>query len=248
MIERTRYETGGLEAIADLRRIPAPQRRAVALVLHGWTGSRMGSSRSVAAALQAAGVATLAPDLLGHGDSAGDRAALSRDDQLAAAGAAYDHMAALLAPRHREPIAVVGISFGAYLAAQLVGLRKVDVLALRVPANYPDAGFERPMGELMGARNAQRRRAWLNSPGEHDQSRPLRALSDFSGRVLVQRAELDAVIPREAVERYVAASSAGRVTYQVIDDAEHAMSRSPMALAVANDQLIEWLEGQGIVG
>ena len=45
-------------------------------------------------------------------------------------------------------IGVVGISYGAYLAAIMTSLRSVRWLAMRAPALYKDAGWELPKRRL----------------------------------------------------------------------------------------------------
>ncbi len=104
-----------------------------ALILHGWTGYRGGSSGALAQKLTGLGAASLCVDLPGHGDSDGKRNKISRPSFLRAAEAAYDQLVSV-APNRK--ILVVGTSFGGYLAARLVGHKQADALALRVPANY----------------------------------------------------------------------------------------------------------------
>lgn len=117
----------------------APARAQPAVIfVHGWNGSQELELAHVrdAAVL---GCAVLAVDLRGHDrdDARHDR--VTREDNLRDLVAAYDWMVARKDVDERA-VAVVGFSYGAYLAAILTSLRRVQWLALRSPALYPDDG------------------------------------------------------------------------------------------------------------
>ncbi|MCW2925148.1 MAG: dienelactone hydrolase family protein [Thermoleophilia bacterium] len=218
----------------------AGARPVAALVLHGWASDRTGSSRTVAAALARIGIPSLVPDLPGHGARPGSRDELTRAHFLTAAVDAYDELADGLEDAASTRILVVGTSFGAALAAQLAAARPVAALVLRVPADYPDAGFDdQPMGAVVGDAGAH---AWRADPDEPGDTRVTRALASFAGPVLVQEAECDDVIAAPQVARLVrAAGDADRVTHELLVGAPHALSTAPEALAAANDALVRWV-------
>src|SRR5512140_2378508 len=118
--------------------IVAPSRRVPGvLFVHGWGGSQdqyLARARQVAAL----GCVCLTFDLRGHVRTASQQDVVSREHNLKDVMAAYDMLV-----RHRavDPaaIAVVGSSYGGYLAAILTSLRDVRWLALRVPALYKDS-------------------------------------------------------------------------------------------------------------
>ena len=71
-------------------------------------------------------------------------------------------------------MAVVGSSYGGYLAAILTSLRPVKWLALRVPALYKDADWELAKGQLKKHQDLD---AYRRLPVLAEESRALRARS-----------------------------------------------------------------------
>src|SRR5690606_19439932 len=101
------------------------------LFVHGWAGSQARDRRR-ARALAQLGFVSLTFDLRGHGDNAERLESVTREENLDDICAAYD----LLASQSQvDPgsIAVVGSSYGAYLAVLATAHRAVRWLALRVP-------------------------------------------------------------------------------------------------------------------
>src|SRR5918911_993359 len=116
------------------------------LFLHGWGGSQkqyLARAREVAAL----GCVCLTVDLRGHAGTAAQQDTVTREDNLRDAVAAYDTLAGHSAV-DPEAIAVVGSSYGGYLAAILSSLRPVRWLALRVPALYRDEDWPLPKQQL----------------------------------------------------------------------------------------------------
>src|SRR3954454_17434206 len=116
------------------------------LFVHGWGGSQehyLARAREVAAL----GCICLTFDLRGHVETHHQQQTVSREQNLADVVAAYEVLA-------RQPgvdpdrIAVVGSSYGGYLAAILTSVRKVRWLALRVPALYEDSEWTVPKAKL----------------------------------------------------------------------------------------------------
>jgi dienelactone hydrolase len=99
------------------------------LFVHGWGGSQqqyLARAREVAAL----GCACLTFDLRGHAETRLQYEAVSREQNLADVVAAYDVIAGN--PNvDSSAIAVVGSSYGGYLAAVLTSMRTVKWLALR---------------------------------------------------------------------------------------------------------------------
>ena len=105
------------------------------LFLHGSGGSQeqyLARAREIAAL----GCVCLTVDLRGHAGTEEQKETVTREDNLRDAIAAYDTLASHRAV-DKEAIAVVGSSYGGYLAAILSSLRRVRWLALRVPAHVP---------------------------------------------------------------------------------------------------------------
>src|SRR5205807_4443659 len=86
-------------------------------------------------------------DLRGHAKTKSQFETVSREDNLRDVVAAFDALA------HHPGVdsaamAVVGSSYGGYLAAILTSLRRVKWLALRAPALYKDSDWELPKRHL----------------------------------------------------------------------------------------------------
>ena len=88
----------------------------------------------------------------GHAATVREQAKVTREDNLADALAAYDRLVAEHAV-DQSRIAVIGSSYGGYLATILTGLRPVRWLALRAPALYKDSEWDLPK---LALRQAQR--------------------------------------------------------------------------------------------
>jgi pimeloyl-ACP methyl ester carboxylesterase len=136
----------------------------------------------------------------------------------------------------KASIAVVGSSYGAYLAAILTALRPVRWLALRVPALYKDEDWALPKQQLKKyGLDAFRRRSV--SPEEN---RALRACAAFEGDVLVIESERDDIIPHPVIANYLAAfERAHSLTYRVIEGADHGLSEEPWQQAFTT-LLVNW--------
>src|SRR3979490_2670006 len=109
------------------------------LFVHGWGGSQeqyVTRAREIAAL----GCVCLAFDLRGHARTEPQQETVTREDNLRDVLAAYDYLVNHPAV-DASAIAVVGSSYGGYLAAILTTQRAVRWLALRVPALYEDAGW-----------------------------------------------------------------------------------------------------------
>jgi uncharacterized protein len=212
------------------------------LFVHGWGGSQeqyVGRAREIAAL----GCVCLTFDLRGHARTERQRETVTREDSLRDVLAAYDTLA-------HEPgvdptaIAVVGSSYGGYLAAILTGQRKVRWLALRAPALYKDEDWDLPKRRLHEQQDlAGYRRRPVPAAG----NRALRACAKYTGDVLVVESEKDTVIPHPVIASYIAACTRARsITHRVIAGADHALS-DPTAGKAYTALLVNWLD-EMIVG
>jgi pimeloyl-ACP methyl ester carboxylesterase len=126
------------------------------LFVHGWGGSQ---EQYIERARQAAalGCVCLTFDLTGHARTKSELETVTRETNLSDLLAAYDTLAQHpLIDRHS--IAVVGSSYGGYLASILTTLRPVRWLAMRVPALYLGDGQARaaPAARSRGVSAADR--------------------------------------------------------------------------------------------
>src|SRR6266540_5123728 len=206
------------------------------LFVHGWGGSQqqyVARAREVAAV----GCVCLTFDLRGHARTHAQYETVSRQHNLRDVVAAYD---VLVGQRGVDPsaIAVVGSSYGGYLAAILTSMRPVKWLALRAPALYLDSGWELPKLQLHRDHDLVAYRKNLIPPTEN---RALRACMEFQGDVLVVESENDSVTPHTVTTSYVeACTRAHSLTYRVIDGADHGLSDEGAQRSYTS-LLVNWL-------
>ncbi|WP_149193794.1 alpha/beta hydrolase family protein [Luteimonas suaedae] len=206
------------------------------LFIHGWGGSQ---AHDLVRAREAVGLGCicLTFDLRGHERHARMLTQVTRAQNLRDVLAAYDWLAER---PYIDPaaIAVVGISYGGYLAALLSELRPVEWLALRSPALYRDEGWERPKQSLNADPDLMRYR---HSRVQAPDNRALRACSRYAGDVLLVAAGEDDIVPRQVVLNYEAAFTQARsLTHRVIDGADHGLG-DKVHQACYTELLVDWL-------
>jgi uncharacterized protein len=205
------------------------------LFLHGWGGSQqqyLARAREIAAL----GCVSLTVDFRGHAARAHQRETVTREDNLNDALAAYD-MLAEQRMVDAKSIAVVGSSYGGYMAAIVTTLRPVRWLALRVPALYEDDDWDVPKHALNREALHEYRRREI-APNDN---RALSACAAFKGDVLIVESEHDNTVPHETIENYVEASRhAHSLTYRVIQGADHGLSDERWQRAYTS-LLVNWL-------
>ena len=204
------------------------------LFVHGWGGNQ---EQYIARAreLAALGCVCLTIDLRGHAGTDAQRETVTREDNLRDVIAAYD---ALVGHRavDKAAIAVVGSSYGGYLAAILSSVRPVRWLALRVPALYRDEDWSVPKQQLKKYDLASYRQGAV-SP---EKNRALGACARFEGDVLIVESEHDDVVPHQVIKNYLAAlKKAHSLTYRIIEGADHALSAETWQQAYTS-YLVNW--------
>jgi len=207
------------------------------LLVHGWGGGQL-QYRELAKDLASLHCVCLTFDLSGHQATESRRETVTREDNLADLVAAYDFLAA-----HPQvdpaAIAVVGSSYGGYLATLLTELRPVAWLALRAPALYKDTEWRMPKQQLRLEQSLAHYRRQTIAAGEN---RALGACAAFRGDVLLVQSGQDRIVPREVLDNYrQACIHALSLTFRTIAQADHALSdpRSRNSYATI---LRRWLE------
>jgi pimeloyl-ACP methyl ester carboxylesterase len=204
------------------------------LFIHGWGGDQeqyLARAREIAAL----GCICMTIDLRGHAGTKAQKETVTREDNLHDVLAAYDALTAHPAV-DRSAIAVVGSSYGGYLATILSSKRAVKWLALRVPALYRDEDWALPKQQLKKYGLAAYRRGQVGP----DENRALAACAAFAGDALIVESEHDDVIPHRVIQNYVAAfKNAHSLTYRVIEGADHALSKEPWQQAYTS-HLVTW--------
>jgi pimeloyl-ACP methyl ester carboxylesterase len=216
----------------------APSRRVPGVLLaHGWGGSRQQYQQMVRAVAPLRCVC-LTFDFSGHVATASQRESVTREDNLADIVAAYDFLAAhpLVDP---TAIAVVGSSYGGYLASILTSLRPVRWLALRAPALYKDSDWQLPKHQLQREQSLIGYRQQRIAP---EDNRALAACAAFRGDVLLVESEHDKIVPHPVLGNYRnACIDALSVTYRKILLADHALSDERSRSSYISI-LVHWLE------
>jgi pimeloyl-ACP methyl ester carboxylesterase len=206
------------------------------LFVHGWGGDQR-QYLDRARELSALGCVCLTFDLRGHAQTKARYETVTRQEGLRDILAAYDFLAA----QHNvdaDSIAVVGSSYGGYLAALLTALRPVKWLALRAPALYKDSDWKLPKHRLKGEQQLE---LYRRQPVRPEESRALRACTAFAGDVLVVESEQDNVVPHQVIVNYrEACVNARSLTYRVIPGADHALTGEACQRAYTT-LLIAWL-------
>ncbi|MEO8299471.1 MAG: alpha/beta fold hydrolase [Burkholderiales bacterium] len=207
------------------------------LLVHGWGGSQQQyvmRARDIAAL----GCVCLTFDLRGH---ALTRSlyfeTVTREQNMQDVLAAYDTLAAR---QHIDPnaIAVVGSSYGGYLAAILTSMRPVKWLGLRAPALYIDTGWDSPKLQL---HKEQDLKGYRNSFVPAEANRALRAVQQFGGDLLLVQSELDDLIPQTVLTSYREAGKHARsLTYRCMDGADHGLTKDTDQAAYKT-LLVNWL-------
>ena len=206
------------------------------LFVHGWGGSQqqyVARAREVAAL----GCICLTFDLRGHARTESQQKTVTREDNLHDLLAAYD---ALTRQRgvDASAIAVVGSSYGGYLATILTSLRPVRWLVLRAPALYKDSEWTLPKDQL---RRLQQLDAYRRMPVQTADSRALRACAEYKGHALVVESEHDSIIPAQVIANYrQALTQTASLTYHVLEGADHALGAAACQQAYTT-LLVSWL-------
>lgn len=206
------------------------------LFVHGWGGSQaqyLARSHEIAML----GCICLSFDLRGHADTQPQFKTVSRAMNLEDVVTAYDQ---LVARRDVDPsaIAVVGSSYGAYLAAILTSLRPVRWLSLRAPALYRDANWNDAKSLLQ---ETQSLKAYRSSPVDVNDNQALRACRDYRGDVLLVESEHDDIVPAAVLSSYQrACKDAKSLTYRRLDGADHGLTQEA-AQAAYSALLVQWL-------
>lgn len=211
------------------------------LFVHGWGGSQQ---RDLARAKGIAGLGCvcLTFDLRGHERTLVQKTSITREHSLADICAAYDHLAG---HPNIDPgaIAVIGSSYGGYLATFLTELRPVNWLALRVPALYWDDDWRLPKHQLDREKLAHYRRQRL-TPRDN---RVLAACAEFRGDVLIVESEHDDFVPHATIMNYRSAfENVHSMTHRILDGADHALS-SDRCQEAYTSLLTAWI-GEMVIG
>lgn len=205
--------------------------------VHGWGGSQLqyvARAREVAAL----GCICLTFDMRGHARTQEQLKTVTREDNLTDLVAAYDVLTKQRGV-DASSMAVIGSSYGGYLATILTSMRPVRWLVLRAPALYKDSEWTLPKDQL---RMLQQLDAYRRMAVQTSDSRALRACAEYTGHALLVESEKDSIIPAQVIANYRQALkvSAASVTHQLLEGADHALSGEACQQAYTT-LLVGWL-------
>jgi pimeloyl-ACP methyl ester carboxylesterase len=206
------------------------------LFVHGWGGSQdqyLARAREIASL----GCVCLTFNLRGHVETRPLFETVSREINLRDVQAAYDM---LVARRHVDPaaIALVGSSYGGYLASILTTLRPVRWLALRAPALYIDADWGAPKLQL---HRSQDLKTYRHSRVGASDNKALAACQAFDGDVLLIESQHDDIVPQAVLSSYREACTHARsLTYRCLPGADHGLTAECDQRAYTG-ALVHWL-------
>jgi hypothetical protein len=169
--------------------------------------------------------------------SAGDITKLRRSDFLEDVISSYDFLSKLKAV-DKDNITIIGESFGSYLACILCSKRRVKSVALRVPTDFPDEGFD-DTPQILLAGNLSRN--WKIKEHHYTQSYALNALHSYKGSVLIVASGCDEYVPKQTTQNYLSSLSESETThYYLMKSASHALI-DPFRQMEYFKVLIRWL-------
>ncbi len=164
------------------------------------------------------------------------RAAVSRDHTLHQVLEDYMNLAAVRGVA-RSRLALLGFSYGGYMATFLAAAKPSRLLVLRSPAIYPDGDWSVPK-ESLERDELRQYRSHVLAP---DQNRSLWCCAQFMGDVLLIDSGRDAIIPPQVIASYERAFRSVRsMTRYTLPDADHELSR-PAWQREYHNVVAEWL-------
>lgn len=207
LVETERFEVPfkGRRLVAD-RTLPAQAPQAI--FLHGAGQSIRSRNDFFRKALASDGIASVAFDQIGHGETEGELLGDSLESRTQQA------QAVMASVGLTEPLLVGGSSMGAYTAVKLTSLYPVKNLALVIPAMYDAAAYALPFGpKFSGA--IRRPESWRDSDAWE-------ILGKFTGNLFMIRAGQDQVIPDGVIELLLtSATQAATKEVFVVPDSGH---------------------------
>ena len=210
------------------------------IFIHGWGSSQKNSLGLAESLAKNSTVYTF--DLRGHGDSEGDRENSTRAMFLDDIEKVYDWFV-----NNKNVdisrVFVCGTSFGAYLATILSKSRKIQGLILRAPANYPDDEFENDT--VVQKIDNPQLSTWRKQTSDYNETKSLRSLHDFTGKILIVESDNDTVVPHATISNYInTIEDKDKLNHFVLKDAQHSISNNPQARLQFEEICLNWIRKQ----
>lgn len=213
-----------------------PDHPAALLALPGWDDHGRQQFDALDASLQPSGWICRRANIPDADWPAEARARETREDSLARVLEDYMNLVAVRGVA-RSRLALLGFSYGAYMACFLAAAKPARLLVLRCPALYPDDDWTVPKEEL-DKRELGAYRARVHGPA---QNKALDCCARFEGEVLLIDSECDQVIAPTVIASYersfVHARSLTRLT---LEGADHQLSE-PRWQQQYHAAVVDWL-------
>lgn len=196
-----KVQCNGYEVLADWYD-GTDANKGVVLVLPGFTSSKKKYRPLIRALIERTGMAMLVLDYSGHGESPFDIQDITIAENFSEVVRAYDWLAGRYPDRS---ISVMGTSYGGYFAAKLSGVRDVQKLILRVPANYDPKDEYTPWRKLD---REQIENVYRVDPRNFDSHPVLAGAKKYRGKAYVLTHEFDQACPKSSTDPYIKAFKA----------------------------------------
>jgi pimeloyl-ACP methyl ester carboxylesterase len=195
-----------LETGATVKFVPASNEKLPAIVIvHGW-GSQIFKSESgyenIRTLLKNDQYHTLSLSLRGHQHSDGKIEEVTRAQHEEDVRAAFAYLQTQ-ANVDQSQIGAFGVSYGAYMLSTLADSLPIQKLGLRVPALYPDKGWDEPTKQQIGDPTLPE---WRSLPHGAEECRALKGVAGFGGDMLLISSEYDEDMPPAIANSYAAAA------------------------------------------
>ena len=208
-------------------------------MLPGWDDDGRRQFDALQSQLAPSGWLCRRADIPDAGWPADQRARITREQALQRVLEDYMNLAAVRGVA-RSRLALLGFSFGAYMATFLAAAKPARLLVLRSPALYPDSDWNTPKEQL----DAQELRAYRSGPLGPEHNRALWCCSQFTGDVLLVDSGQDETIPPQLIASYAGAFRRVRsLTRYTLADADHALTQ-PAWQREYHNVLVEWLNAR----
>ena len=228
------FTVNGLKLRGQIYFAEKPKNLAI-LFLHGWTGPTNGFA---AENMAKNGFTSMIFSLSGHNDSEGKLEDQTREKSLQEILAAYDLFKKELPPNSQ--IAAVGNSYGGYFAAVLSAERPLAAISMRVPANYRDDLFNEQQLKQSGDIDEDVMK-WRQLPLGKEDTRALRAVSNFDAPIQIIEAENDEFVPHQTVQNYVdAVKDKSQLDYHFMKGWPHSIGDSMERNKQFQQILLKW--------
>lgn len=197
-IESVEFKSDGLRLSGDFY-IPVGQSGRGSfpgVIFYHGKGSGKHDYIDRAEALAEEGIAALAFDFRGVGESEGEEAEVTNNSGIIDGLAAYDF---LIADSRINPdrIGVCGRSFGGYVSAVVSAERPVKSILLAHPAIYEDAWGDR----LYDSISKEDIKTFRNQ-GDLFGTKAIAAIQEFSGAMMIIGGRKDDIAPKRVIETY----------------------------------------------